>query len=95
MVIQSSVAGIDSKDLNVSIEDGVLMIKGKREKPLDFPESVKKYLYQECYWGPFHRSLLMPEEIDPEGIKASVKDGILTVRIPKTNRKGKKEIEIR
>ncbi len=94
MIIQSTVAGISSKDLKVSIEDGVLTIKGMREKPSDFAESQKRYLYQECYWGPFYRSLLMPEEIDADGIKASVEEGVLTVRIPKTDKRGKREIEI-
>ena len=93
LVIQSTVAGVKAKDLEISMEEGILTIKGKREKP-DENLSGKKYLYQECYWGAFSRKLILPKNIDPSRIQATVKDGILTVAIPKMEKEERKKIEI-
>ena len=41
------------------------------------------YYYQELYWGSFSRSIILPEEIDADNAKASMKNGILTLRLPK------------
>jgi len=94
LVVQSTIAGVQAKDLEISMEEGILTIKGKREKP-DENIPGKKYLYQECYWGPFSRKLILPENIDPSRIQATVKDGILTVVVPKSEKEERKRIEIR
>jgi len=93
IVLQSTIAGIKAKDLDISIEDNMLIIKGARKKSES--DSSKKYLYQECYWGPFSKKIILPEEIDPAKIKAIVEEGILTVRVAKIKKKNTRKIEIR
>ena len=93
LVIQSAIAGIKLKDLDISIEKDKLTIKGKREKPIEI-EKIN-YFYQECYWGPFSREIILPVEVDPSRAEASFKEGILTIRIPKIEREKKKKIEVK
>jgi len=87
-VVQAPVAGIKPEDLNIFVENDFLIIKGKREKTEEIQE--KDYFYQECYWGSFSRKVSLPENLDSSKIKASLKKGILTVKIPKITQKAKK-----
>lgn len=87
IVVRSAIAGVKPEDLDISIENDVLLIKGKREEPKE--EKAKDYYYQECYWGKFSREIVLPEEVDSTKVEATMKNGILRVRIPKIN-KGKK-----
>jgi len=89
-VVQSPVAGIKPEDLNISVENDFLIIKGERERAEEIQE--KDYFYQECYWGSFSRKVSLPEDLDSSKIKASLKKGILTVKIPKITKKSKKII---
>jgi len=89
-VVQAPVAGIKTEDLDISVENDFLIIKGKREKTEEIQE--KDYFYQECYWGSFSRKVSLPEDLDSSKIKASLKKGILTVKIPKITQKAKKII---
>ena len=71
----------------------MMVIKGQRQDPHDHPE--KKYFYQECYWGPFSRKIILPENINTEAAQAAMDKGMLTVKIPKMAAGGGKEkIEI-
>jgi HSP20 family protein len=88
-IIQAPVAGIKPEDLDISIEDGILVIKGKREKIEEVQE--KDYFYQECYWGAFSRKVSLPEDVDSSKIKASLKKGILVIKLPRIVKKGKKK----
>jgi len=87
-VVQAPVAGIKTEDLDISVENDFLIIKGKREKTEEIQE--KDYFYQECYWGSFSREMSLPEDLDSTKIKASLKKGILTVKIPRITKKLKK-----
>lgn len=87
-VIQAPVAGIKPEDLDISVENDFLIIKGKRERIEEVQE--KDYFYQECYWGSFSRKVSLPEDLDTSKIKASLKKGIITIKIPKITKKSKK-----
>ncbi len=93
LVIQSAIAGVKSEELDISIEGDVVTIKGIREKLEESEE--KKYFYQECYWGSFSREIILPEEADPSRAEGEMKNGILTIRIPKIERKRKRKIIIK
>lgn len=93
LIIQSAIAGIKLGDLDISIEGDKVTIKGKREKPAETEE--RNYFYQECYWGPFSREIILPVEVDPSRAKATFKEGILTIRMPKIEREKKRKIEVR
>lgn len=87
LVVQSTVAGVKPEDLDISIENEVLIIKGKREN--EKKETGKNYFYQECFWGHFSREIVLPVEVDETKIKASMEKGILTIRVPKLEKKKK------
>jgi len=93
LVIRSAIAGIKTEDLDISIESDSVIIRGIREHPPE--KSEKNYFYQECYWGPFSRQIILPEETDSGRAEASMKEGILTIRIPKIERKEKRKILVK
>lgn len=88
--VQAPIAGVGQNDIDIAIENGMLIIRGERREPISGKE--KKYFYQECYWGPFSRQIILPEDVNSEKIKASLKNGILVIRIPKAEPKNKKII---
>jgi len=92
LVIQAAIAGVKPEDLDISIERDVVIIRGRREKPIENGE--ENYFYQECYWGPFSREIILPEEIDAAHAEATMKEGILTVRMPKLEIDKKRKIMI-
>jgi len=92
IIIQSAIAGVEPEDLDITIEDDLVIIKGKREKK--FKEEKRNYFYQECHWGQFFREIILPVEADSSKTVASMEQGILTIRIPKTGTETKKKIEI-
>ncbi|MDD4761791.1 MAG: Hsp20/alpha crystallin family protein [Candidatus Pacebacteria bacterium] len=93
IIIQSTVAGVSPEDLNIDITSESVSIKGKRERK----EKIKEdnFFYQECYWGKFSRSIILPEEINPDKSEAELKDGILTIKLPKLNRDKSKRVKIK
>ena len=80
-VVLTAIAGVHIKDLDISVEKDMMVIKGQRVDPHENPS--KKYFYQECYWGPFSRKIILPENINTEAADAQMDKGILTIRIPK------------
>lgn len=93
IVVQSTIAGVAPEDLDISITNESVTIRGKREKN----EKVKEdeYFYQECYWGRFSRSIILPQEIDAERAVAGMKNGVLTIRLPKLDREKTKKLKIK
>lgn len=92
LVIQSAIAGVSPENLEITMERDIVSIKGVREKPF---EEKGDYFTKECYWGLFSRQVIMPVEVDPDRAEASMKEGILTIRIPKILREKKRVIKVR
>ena len=92
IVIKSTIAGVTAEDLDISLTNDMVTIKGIRNPD----EKVKQsdYYYRELYWGPFSRSIILPEEIDADNAKASIKNGILTIRLPKLAKSKVKKIKV-
>lgn len=84
MILRAAIAGVRSDDLEVTMHNDMLTIRGRRQPPP--VESEAKPVVGECHWGSFSRSLIMPTEIDADRISAELHDGILTVRLPKIER---------
>ncbi|MGA2667150.1 MAG: Hsp20/alpha crystallin family protein [Patescibacteria group bacterium] len=92
VIIKAPIAGVSREDLEISITDEVVTVKGERKHQGEARES---YLCQECYWGPFSRSYVLPIEVMGEKAQASLKNGILTITIPKIEKTKTKTIEIK
>jgi HSP20 family protein len=93
LVLQSAIAGVKPESLDISIEGDMVTVRGNREKPQEDGET--NYFYQECFWGPFSRQIILSVEVDPSRTEASLKDGILTIRIPKIERERKRKITVK
>lgn len=92
IVIKSPVAGVKMADLDVTITNDMVTIKGRRENEEKLPK--ENYFFQELYWGPFSRSVILPTEIEIDQAKAILKDGILTIRLPKIEKESAKKLSI-
>jgi HSP20 family protein len=93
IVIKSTIAGVKPEDLDVTINNDMVTVKGdrKNEEVVD----SGNYYYQECYWGSFSRSVLLPVDVIPDKVDASLKNGILTIRLPKADTTKVKKIQVR
>ncbi|MEK7673900.1 MAG: Hsp20/alpha crystallin family protein, partial [Patescibacteria group bacterium] len=71
----------------------MLIIRGKRLPPE--PINPEQYLYRECYWGPFSRTIVLPRDVDASKIKASLKNGLLIIKMPRAHSESFKKVEVR
>lgn len=81
LIVEAPIAGVRPQDLDISIQDDVLTIRGKRIRC----DNIKQddMIYAECHWGDFSRSIVLPMDVVSERIEATLKNGILTIRMPK------------
>lgn len=92
IVIKSTIAGVTEKDLDIEVTADMVTIRGERSMQDEI--DTADYYYQELYWGSFSRSIVLPQEIDPDGAKAGLEHGVLTVRLPKLERSRTKKLKI-
>ena len=92
IVVQSTIAGVEQNDIDISVTNDMVTIKGKRATPEKI--SPPNYYYQELFWGPFSRSIILPEDVDSDNAKASMRSGLLTIRLPKLAKTRTKKIKI-
>ncbi|KKT27913.1 MAG: hypothetical protein A3F50_01385 [Candidatus Yanofskybacteria bacterium RIFCSPHIGHO2_12_FULL_44_29b] len=92
IIIQSPVAGASSEDIDISVTQDMVTIRGLRHA--EFERKTSKYHHQELFWGGFSRSIILPVDVDSDGAKAGVKNGLLTIRLPKLERIKTKKIKI-
>ncbi len=92
VVIKSTIAGISPDDIDITITNDMLTVKGARSR--DEEVRPEDYYYQECYWGPFSRSVILPADVEADLIKATLKNGILTIRLPKSEKVKTKKISV-
>jgi HSP20 family protein len=78
--VVSTVAGVNPKDLDISVENNTLSIKGVRRKP--YANDGITVLLEECFWGEFYRELTINENLDIDKIKATINQGVLIIQIP-------------
>ena len=93
IVIESAVAGVSPEDLDINATTDSVTIRGRRHKEKEVRE--EDYFYRECYWGRFSRSVILPQEVDPDAASVDFKNGILTIRLPKLNRKKTKKLKVK
>lgn len=93
LVIQSTVAGVKPEDLDLSITNDMITIRGTRARHEEVTE--ENYYYKELYWGTFSRSVILPEEVDSDEAEATLKNGLLTVKLPKKKKDVKQKIRVK
>lgn len=92
IVIKAPIAGVKKEDLDVSITNERVSIRGERhENP---PSDIESVLVQECYWGSFSRTFELPVAVDSDKASARLVNGILTISIPKVAKARTKQIHI-
>ena len=93
IIIESAIAGVKPEDIDINVTSDSVTIKGERRREKEVRDD--SYYYQECYWGRFSRSVILPQEVDQERADVTFKNGILTVRLPKLNRKKSKKLKVK
>ena len=93
IIVQTMVAGVRPEDLQITISRDMITIKGKREENRTITDD--NYFLQELYWGSFSRTILLPEEIDPEEAEAIEKHGLLVIKLPKIDKEKKTSLKIK
>ena len=81
IVILAPIAGVKESDVNLSITDDVLVIRGSRQEKFEISE--ENYYTRECFWGNFSRSIVLPLEADTKNISAKFDNNVLEIHIPK------------
>ena len=82
VMVKAEIPGVEQKDIALSLQDGVLTIKGEKEQEKE--EKDNRYHRVERAYGAFARALRLPAAVDASKVTASFKDGVLTVTLPKT-----------
>jgi HSP20 family protein len=93
VIIKSTIAGVRPDDIDITVANDMVTISGSRRREEKIADD--DYFYQECYWGGFSRSVIIPVDIDSEHIEADLKDGILTVVIPKAAKAKTKKVKVK
>ncbi len=91
--VKADLPGVNKDDVEISVEDGVLTIKGERKSEKE--EKDKNYYRKECFYGSFERSISLPVEVDVERAEASYKDGVLEIVLPKKEESKPKQIKVK
>lgn len=80
IVIKSTIAGIRPEDIDITINNDMVTIRGVRNQETEV--SKNDYLFQECYWGGFSRSIILPQPVKADKVMSTLENGILTIRLP-------------
>lgn len=92
LVVKARTAGVNKNDLDVSIADNTLSIRGTLSAGNE--DDVENYFVQECYWGEFSRSIALPVPVKEDEIEAVLKDGVLTISFAKVKQDTVKKIQV-
>lgn len=93
IVIQTMVAGVKPDNIDLTIARDMITIKGKREENKNIDED--NYFIKELYWGAFSRTILLPQEIEPEETEATEKNGLLTIKLQKIDKEKKTSVKVK
>jgi HSP20 family protein len=92
LVVKARTAGVNKHDLDVSISDNTLSVRGTLSAGNE--EDVENYFVQECYWGEFSRSIALPLPVKEDEVEAVLKDGVLTISFKKLKQDTVKKIQV-
>jgi HSP20 family protein len=93
VIIKTIVAGVKPEDIDISLKNDIITLRGKRFLGEEVLE--EDYYCSECYWGRFSRSIVLPFKIDEKKLGATLKNGILTIKLPKAKISRAQNIKIK
>lgn len=93
IVVKTMVAGVKNEDLELTIGRDLITIRGKREENQNIDDD--NYFVKELYWGKFVRTILLPQEVEPEQVEATEKHGLLTIKIQKVDKDKKNTVKVK
>jgi HSP20 family protein len=92
MVVKAPVAGVDGDDIDITVTDEMVIIRGERKDAREV--DMGSYHAQECYWGSFSRTISLPQKGLADEAQAAFSKGILTIRIPKAETNKLRKIKV-
>ena len=92
LILQAVVGGMKADDLDISITNDMITIRGERQR--EESGKIDKFYYDECFWGAFSRSIVLPQQVNADKAKATIKNGLLTIVLPKLEKTTKKTLAI-
>ena len=92
LILQATIGGVEINELDISITNDMITVRGERKR--EDKDKIEKVYYNECFWGPFSRSLILPQEINADKAKATIKNGLLTIHLPKLMKTKRKTLKI-
>ena len=93
IVVQTMVAGVNPENLELTIARDMITINGKREDVRNIDE--ENYFIKELYWGKFTRTILLPQEVEPEEAEATERHGLLTIKLKKIDKEKRNTIKVK
>lgn len=91
IIIRSAIAGVAPEDLDINVTSDVVTIRGQRQAGREYHEATSHF--EECFWGAFSRSIVLPHDVKPDEAEAAIKNGILTLTLPKA--RGEMKVKVR
>jgi len=95
IVIAAEMPGLERKDVDISIEDDVLTIRGEKKVETKKDDKDKNYHITERSYGMFYRALQLPPGVEPSKVQATMSNGVLKITIPKPARSETRKIEVK
>ncbi|MCB9834670.1 Hsp20/alpha crystallin family protein [Candidatus Nomurabacteria bacterium] len=92
VVIMAPIAGISPDKLDIAISDDVVTIRGSREESSQ--TKGRDYYIQECFWGSFSRSVILPTPAIADKAEAKMENGVVTIKIPKVAQEKVRKIKV-
>jgi HSP20 family protein len=92
-LIRAALPAVRKEDVRVTVDGGMLTLSGERQQKQD--QRQEKFHKVESFYGSFSRSFALPDTVDEAAIRAESKDGVLTIRVPKTKAEAKKPTTIK
>jgi HSP20 family protein len=92
LVVELEIPGMKPGDIDITVEDNHLIVEGSRNRSSEFSDDER--YYSERLFGSFHRVVHLPTDVDDTKSKASFKEGMLVVRLPKKKREGGRKIAL-
>jgi HSP20 family protein len=94
-LIKVELPEVKREDVKVTVENGTLMLSGERKSEIDENGHGRKFHRVERYYGRFERSFSIPDNADPDNVRAEFKDGVLRVHLAKSAKARAKQIEVK